>query len=196
MIDFLKGFYTGGLKDNPFLTKGILTGVLRLAKENIFTGMNNFDVYSIFSEKYSCYFGFTQDEVNELAEYYGAEQDKKQLKDWYDGYNFGGYELYNPWSVLQYFSQGKKARAYWLQTSGNDIIHSMFRNIDSETLENLRKLYNGQSITVPIHSTVAYSDLDECELTIPNHEIRRVYANEILQYFSLYCSLGIKDYDT
>ena len=173
MMDFLKGFYTGGLKDNPNLTKGILTGVLRIAKESIFTGMNNFDVYSMFSNNYGEYFGFTVDEVEIMAETYSTIQDMdkehsmedkysiKEVRSWYNGYSFGGTEIYNPWSVLQYFAKGRVPEAYWLSTSGNDIIHSMFKNMSSRMLKDLTSLVQGKSITATIPIELAYPDLEK-----------------------------------
>jgi len=161
MIDFLKGFYTGGLKDNPNLMKGILTGVLKIAKESIFTGMNNFDVYSIFSNEYSEYFGFTEEEVRAMAECYGTQQDMDEVKNWYDGYYFGESEIYNPWSVLQYFAKGRISEAYWLSTSGNDIIHTMFKNVSVRMLEDLTTLVQGKSIMVTIPVDIVYADLEK-----------------------------------
>jgi len=161
MIDFLKGFYTGGLKDNPNLMKGILTGVLKIAKESIFTGMNNFDVYSIFSNEYSEYFGFTEEEVRTMAECYGTQQDMDEVKNWYDGYYFGESEIYNPWSVLQYFAKGRISEAYWLSTSGNDIIHTMFKNVSVRMLEDLTTLVQGKSIMVTIPVDIVYADLEK-----------------------------------
>lgn len=159
MMDFLKGFYTGGVKDNPYLTKGIMTGVLRIAKESIFTGMNNFDVYSIFSDPYAQYFGFTETEVHALSEVYGAAEKVEQVKYWYDGYCFGSTEIYNPWSVLQYYSRGCIPEAYWLSTSGNDIIHAMFKNISVKTLTDLTALMQGKSITATIPVELVYPDV-------------------------------------
>ena len=160
MIAFLKGFYTGGLKDNPNLMKGILTGVLRIAKESIFTGMNNFDVYSVFSNKYSEYFGFTEAEVQAIAECYGTQQDMAEVKNWYDGYCFGETEIYNPWSVLQYFSRDRVPEAYWLRTSGNDIIHTMFKNVSARMLEDLTALVQGKAIMATIPVDIVYPDLE------------------------------------
>ena len=164
MMDFLKGFYTGGLKDNPNVMKGILTGVLRIAcsymsTESIFTGMNNFDVYSVFSSTYGEYFGFTVDEVQVMAELYGSAQDMDELRDWYDGYYFGKTDIYNPWSVSQYFAKDRVAEAYWLSTSGNDIIHTMLQYVSPKLLKDLTALVQGESITATIPVELAYPNL-------------------------------------
>lgn len=161
MINFLKGFYTSGLKDNPNLNKGIMTGVLRIAKESIFTGMNNFDVYTVFSDKFNTYFGFTTEDVRQLTDIYGAPGILEELKQWYDGYNFGGAEIYNPWSVLQYFDKGCVPRAYWLSTSGNEIIHSMLHKVTPKLLTDLTSLVQGKSITTTIPLELPYGDLEQ-----------------------------------
>jgi len=163
MIDFMKGFYTGGLKDNMNLTKGILTGVLRIAKESIFTGMNNFDVYSVFSDQYSAYFGFIEEEVQEMAAIYGTLQDMAEIKSWYNGYSYGTDEIYNPWSVLQYYAKGRVAEAYWLSTSGNDIIHIMLQNMPVSMMKDLTDLVQGKHVDATIPLELAYPDIGKAK---------------------------------
>ncbi len=103
MCNFMRVFLSGALKDNEHCHIGIMTGVLRVAKEGILSGLNNPEVWTVFEQKYSQYFGFTEDEVSEMARYYGVEDKMPEIKSWYDGYDFGGTEIYNPWSVLRYF---------------------------------------------------------------------------------------------
>lgn len=103
VITFMRNFMSGGLKDNPSLAFGVLTGILLVSKENLFSGLNNPIVNSVLDEKYSKYFGFTVDEVNTMAAYYGQETKLEELREWYDGYRFGSTEIYNPWSVANYF---------------------------------------------------------------------------------------------
>ncbi|RJV82838.1 hypothetical protein DWX45_21165, partial [Erysipelotrichaceae bacterium AF19-24AC] len=126
--DFLGGIFSAALKTNDALEKGVLTGCLRIAKESIFTGLNNFKVDSIFDEVSSQRFGFTQSEIDPLLQAYHAEEYKAVIKEWYDGYQFGGCDVYNPWSVLMYMdrllnSSRKEPESFWANTSGNEIIY-------------------------------------------------------------------------
>ena len=113
VIDFMRTLFSGGLKDNPHLSYGFLTGILRVAKESIFSGLNNIKVNSVLDNRYSEYFGFTSEEVQEMAEYYGASEKYEELCEWYDGYRFGKTEIFNPWSVIGYFNNECIPRAFW-----------------------------------------------------------------------------------
>ena len=117
MCAFMRVFLSGALKDNEHCHMGLMTGVLRVAKEGILSGLNNLKVWTVFDEPFSLYFGFTEDEVETRAKYYGAADKMPEIREWYDGYDFGGTEIYNPWSVLQYFDRNCKPDAYWLDTS-------------------------------------------------------------------------------
>ena len=126
-INFIRAFLQAALKDNNYLEFAIITGCLRVSKESIFTGLNNLDIYSILDKRYSEHFGFTQIELDEILKYYELEDKKDVLKEWYDGYKFGVSDIYNPWSILKYTSQlqdnkDKLPEAYWVNTSGNDIV--------------------------------------------------------------------------
>ena len=129
MCNFMRVFFSGALKDNKHCHIGIMTGVLRVAKEGILSGLNNPEVWTVFEQKYSQYFGFTEEEVAEMARYYGAEDRLPEIKAWYDGYDFGGTEIYNPWSVLRYFQCNCKPDAYWLDTSSNDLITEIVQEL-------------------------------------------------------------------
>lgn len=109
----MRNLFSGGLKDNKHLTYDFLTGILRVAKESIFSGLNNLTINSILDGKYSEYFGFTAEEVKEMARYYKAEDKYDEICAWYDGYKFGNTEIFNPWSVINYFRNDCQARAYW-----------------------------------------------------------------------------------
>ena len=125
VIGFMRNLFSGGLKDNPHLSYGFLTGILRVAKESIFSGLNNLKINSILDERYSEYFGFTSDEVREMAEYYSASDKYQELCDWYDGYRFGNTEIFNPWSVIGYFNNNCRPKAFWQSTGSNDIIREV-----------------------------------------------------------------------
>ena len=142
----MRVWLTGGLKDNSNLHFALLTGILRVAKESIFSGLNNIKVDTILSKEYASVFGFTQDEVEQLAKDYQVEDKLPELKAWYDGYNFGGREIYNAWSVINYFDQECTPKAYWLHTSANEIIRQLLRLADSDIKEKLQKLLRGEKI--------------------------------------------------
>ena len=137
VIDLMRTLFSGGLKDNPHLSYGFLTGILRVAKESIFSGLNNIKVNSVLDNRYSKYFGFTSEEVQEMAEYYGAPEKYEELCEWYDGYRFGKTEIFNPWSVIGYFNNECIPRAFWQSTGSNDIISEVLGNATIETYEKL-----------------------------------------------------------
>ena len=126
MVDFLRNVFSSALKTNDALEKGVLTGCLRISKESIFTGLNNFNVYSIMDEQSSTRFGFTQQEVNELLNEYNFLEQKDEVKEWYDGYWFGSTEIYNPWSVLKYVLKAIQSKpepeSFWANTSSNELV--------------------------------------------------------------------------
>ena len=120
IIGFMRNLFSGGLKDNPHLSYGFLTGILRVAKESIFSGLNNLKINSILDERYSEYFGFTSSEVHEMADYYHASDKYQELCEWYDGYLFGNTEIFNPWSVIGYFNNNCRPKAFWQSTGLQD----------------------------------------------------------------------------
>lgn len=207
-IQFIRDLFSSALKDNPHIAFGFLTGILRVAKESIFSGLNNINVNSLLERRYSDYFGFTTEEVQAMATYYQADDKMSELQEWYDGYKFGNTEIYNPWSVLKYFNNYCEAEPYWVQTSANSTIREIIKGLDSSTCENLRVLLNGITINSVIETNIIYPKLKDnqtiifgfllmtgylkavqtrringvsfCELAIPNKEIRTVYNNEII----------------
>lgn len=130
-------FFSSALKDNENLEFGILTGILRIAKESLFSGLNNLVVNTILDDKYSEYFGFTVNDISNMATYYGMAEKLSEIKEWYDGYLFGNTEIYNPWSVINYFNNNCKPKAFWSRTSGNEIIGELIRSSDKEVYESL-----------------------------------------------------------
>ena len=207
MCAFMRVFLSGALKDNKHCHIGIMTGVLRVAKEGILSGLNNPRVWTVFESEYSQYFGFTEEEVAEMARYYGAEDRLPEIKAWYDGYDFGGTEIYNPWSVLRYFQCNCKPDAYWLDTSSNDIIAEIVQDQPFDMEVTLHKLMTGKPVVVPMtkelgpytqirdNENTLYALLvsagylkavgelrdGECEVMIPNHELKQVFYSEIVQ---------------
>ncbi len=209
IVDFMRNFFSGGLKDNPHLAFGFLTGILRVAKESIFSGMNNLKIDSILDENYSRYFGFTSDEVKEMLKYYGKEDKFSEVCEWYDGYRFGSTEIFNPWSVINYISDNCFPKAFWQSTGSNEIIGEIIASATPEIKENLYKLLTGETITVYVDTGVIYPEVQNnpysiysfllvagylkvtkvypqndgnymCDVAIPNKEIAFVYEREIL----------------
>ena len=210
VILFMRNLFSGGLKDNKHLSYGFLTGILRVAKESIFSGLNNLTIHSVLDNKYSSYFGFTSEEVKEMAEYYGVSDKYDELCQWYDGYRFGKTEIFNPWSVINYFNNECEPRAFWQSTGSNDIIGEVISEADKDIYEKLTSLVNGGSFTTYIDTGVIYPQIKNnpstiysfllvagylkvlkttpsfngdfmCEVALPNREISLVYHKEILQ---------------
>lgn len=210
VILFMRNLFSGGLKDNRHLSYGFLTGILRVAKESIFSGLNNLKVNSILDNKYSEYFGFTADEVKKMAEYYGASDKFEEICEWYDGYRFGKSDIFNPWSVINYFNYECEPRAFWQSTGSNDIIGEVLENADEDIYERLNALLRGETFVTYVDTGVIYPEIKNnpstiysfllvagylkavktnasftsdfmCEVALPNREITFVYNKEILQ---------------
>lgn len=209
VITFMRNFMSGGLKDNPSLSFGVLTGILRVSKENLFSGLNNPVVNSVLDEKYCEYFGFTTEEVIDMADYYGQHEKLEELREWYDGYRFGNTEIYNPWSVTNYFHNNCQPKPFWANTSDNEIIREIMTSLTPEIAEDLVALIQGQTVQTSLNMDVIYPRIIDgpdsifsflliagylkpvkaavetefgtfVELALPNKEIRRVYNTEIL----------------
>ncbi len=144
-LPFFKVFYGEALKTNPYLKMGIMTGIIRVIKAGIFSDLNNLSVYSILNDFYSNFFGFTQNEVENTLKYFNIENEISEIKSWYDGYKFGNSNVYNPWSILK-FLQLKKLIPYWIDTSDNFLINQILKNVNSDTMETLQKLFSGESV--------------------------------------------------
>ena len=173
MVNFLRNVFSTALKTNDVLEKGVLTGCLRIAKEStpqagfsLFTGLNNFKVNSIFDEVSRQRFGFTQSEIDLLLQAYHAEEYKAVVKEWYDGYEFGGCDVYNPWSVLMYMdrllnSSRKMPESFWANTSGNDIIYRYVKEANPLMREEFDVLASGDMIEKPIKDDLTYREMDQ-----------------------------------
>ena len=219
MCAFMRVFLSGALKDNKHCHIGIMTGVLRVAKEGILSGLNNPRVWTVFESEYSQYFGFTEEEVAEMARYYGAEDRLPEIKAWYDGYDFGGTEIYNPWSVLRYFDCHCKPDAYWLDTSSNDIISAIVRDLPHDMVRTLEALLRDEAPRVQMAKELGpYKDvmanksslyallvsagylkvaspIEEgmCRVALPNHELSLVFVNDIKAKINAALSVGTGD---
>ena len=209
IVNFMRNFFSGGLKDNPHLAFGFLTGILRVAKESIFSGMNNLKTYSILDDGYSSYFGFTEKEVKDMLRYYGKDDKYNELSEWYDGYRFGNTEIFNPWSVINYISDNCFPKAFWQSTGSNDIIGEIIQTATPEITKDLYKLLCGEKIATYIDTGVIYPEVQNnpysiysfllvagylkianiypqsdgnfmCDVAIPNKEITFVYEKEVL----------------
>ena len=155
--NFFKTFYSLVLKDNNYLQMGVLTGIIRVIKAGIFSDLNNLRTYTILSEDYTDSYGLTEEEVKESLKYYGIEAEISKVKDWYDGYRFGNSEMYNPWSILN-FLQDKKLGAYWVDTSGNDLINNVLKITTKNIITALERLFNGEGLKQNLSGT---SDLSK-----------------------------------
>ncbi len=211
IIGFMRNFFSGAFKDNKNLSYGFLTGILRIAQESIFSGLNNLTVNSVMDEEYDNYFGFTYSEVYEMLEYYGVTDKEAELKEWYDGYLFGSTEIYNPWSTINYISKGCIPQAYWVNTGKNEVLEDVLKVATDDITERLYALLQGERVIARIDQNVVYRSLSEdsanvysillvagylktpkrelqadgaylCEVSIPNREIAAVYKNEILSH--------------
>lgn len=209
IVNFMRNFFSGGLKDNPHLAFGFLTGILRVAKESIFSGMNNLKTYSILDDGYSSYFGFTEKEVKDMLRYYGEDDKYNELSEWYDGYRFGNTEIFNPWSVINYISDNCFPKAFWQSTGSNEIIGEIIQTATPEITKDLYKLLCGEKIAAYIDTGVIYPEVQNnpysiysfllvagylkvaniypqsdgnfmCDVAIPNKEITFVYEKEVL----------------
>ncbi len=164
MIGFIRSLFESALKTNPFLEFGVITGCLRISRESIFTGLNNLEVHSLLDPYYGSSFGFTEEEVVSILDYYGLSDKYPELKAWYDGYRFGDAEIYNPWSILNYVKAaiGRKdslPKPYWSNTSSNSIIRELVETADGETRRELEALMDGGTIEKPVHEEITYGDI-------------------------------------
>ena len=155
--NFFKTFYSTVLKDNTYLQMGILTGIIRVIKAGIFSDLNNLRTYTILSDVYTDSYGLTEEEVEKSLKDYGIEAEISKVKDWYDGYKFGDSEVYNPWSILN-FLQDKELRAYWVDTSGNDLINNVLKMTNKNIITALERLFNGDGLKQNLSGT---SDLSK-----------------------------------
>jgi hypothetical protein len=212
-ISFMRNLMSGAFKDNDFLYKGVITGILRVSRESIFTGLNNVSVYSIFNDEFSDKFGFTEPETKQILNDFNVPTDYAQIKKWYDGYKFGNTsDIYNPWSILNY-AVGYKGgfKPFWVNTSSDELLKERLKERDASfTREQLLKLINDEPIEKTIDENFVFpdldtdkellwtlltfsgyltiesrSDVDKYRLKMPNYEIKYVFQNIILKWLSM-----------
>ena len=222
MVDFLRSVFSSALKTNDALEKGIMTGCLRISKESIFTGLNNFTSYSILNNIGNEYFGFNENEVKQLLEDYQLSSYMNEVKEWYDGYLFGNTEIYNPWSTLMYVKnkiqdQSFKPVSFWANTSGNDLVVNYIQNGSDELHEEFEQLIQGQSLEKYIKPELTYREMDHInniysfllltgylrvaedlgenkyKLIIPNKEVYEIYKQSFMSYFEDYTFVRKED---
>ncbi|MBW7875608.1 MAG: AAA family ATPase [Candidatus Cloacimonetes bacterium] len=160
-IGFLRNFFSAAFKDNPYLWRGVMTGCLRVSKESIFTGLNNLKVAGVSSESYAGHFGLTEPEVKSLLDEFALKDKIELVEKWYNGYNFGGCVIYNPWSILNFLEQRGLFKAYWVNTSGNDMVYSLLRTSNVECKKNLEILMAGGTITAPLLEHTVFQLLEK-----------------------------------
>lgn len=215
MVEFLRSVFSSALKTNDALEKGVMTGCLRISKESIFTGLNNFTAYSVLNNISSESFGFTESEVKKLLKDYNLSEKMDEVKKWYDGYQFGNKEIYNPWSTLMYVKNitqdvSFKPISFWANTSGNDLVVKYIQNGDKKSRKEFDVLMNGQSLIKYIKPEFTYREMDninniysfllltgylkvikdmgenQYELVIPNKEVYEIYKQSFMSYFEDY----------
>lgn len=215
MVEFLRSVFSSVLKTNDALEKGVMTGCLRISKESIFTGLNNFTAYSVLNNISSESFGFTESEVKQLLKDYNLSEKMDEVKEWYDGYQFGNNEIYNPWSTLMYVKNitqdvSFKPISFWANTSGNDLVVKYIQNGDKKLRKEFDLLMNGQSLIKYIKPELTYREMDninniysfllltgylkvikdrgenQYELVIPNKEVYEIYKQSFMTYFEDY----------
>lgn len=215
MVEFLRSVFSSALKTNDALEKGVMTGCLRISKESIFTGLNNFTAYSVLNNISSESFGFTGLEVKQLLKAYNLSEKMDEVKEWYDGYQFGNKEIYNPWSTLMYVKNitqdvSFKPISFWANTSGNDLVVKYIQNGDKKLRKEFDALMNGQSLIKYIKPELTYREMDninniysfllltgylkvikdrgenQYELVIPNKEVYEIYKQSFMSYFEDY----------
>lgn len=215
MVEFLRSVFSSALKTNDALEKGVMTGCLRISKESIFTGLNNFTAYSVLNNISSEFFGFTELEVKQLLKDYNLSEKMDEVKKWYDGYQFGNKEIYNPWSTLMYVKNitqdvSFKPISFWANTSGNDLVVKYIQNGDKKLRKEFDVLMNGQSLIKYIKPELTYREMDninniysfllltgylkvikdrgenQYELVIPNKEVYEIYKQSFMSYFEDY----------
>ena len=211
MVNFMRIFLSSAFKDNPSLYRGMLTGITRVSKESIFSGLNNLKVDTIFNTDFSDCFGLTAEEVSDMLDFYDIPDKKEEAAHWYDGYMFGNTEIYNPWSMIEYLDNNCIAQPYWVNTSSNALVGQALEMADNDDSKVLEDLVNGGTVETEINTNVIYpeimsninvaysllaqtgylksihNEIDDgrmiCTLKIPNRELRTIYFDKILNRF-------------
>jgi len=214
MVSLIRGLFGQALKTNDDLQFAVLTGCLRVSKESIFTGLNNFKVYAADDVRYDEEFGFTNEEVKKLLANYNLQEHFEKVKEWYDGYHFGGADIYCPWDVINYVDDllsdpNVQPKSYWINSSGNDLVKRFIEQADITTKDEIEQLIAGNAVEKRIRSDLTYDKIDNSidniwsvlfttgyltrlgkadngvyKLIIPNQEIREVFVQQIREWFN------------
>ncbi len=213
LIPFFRNFLSEPLKDDKLLDRAILTGILRVSKESLFSGLSNIKIYSIFNKKYANYFGFTEGETNELLHKAQLPTTAKETKAWFNGYNFSGITMYNPWSIIEFITEQGDLKSYWINTSGNELVKNVIIKSSYNIQAKITELINGNTIKENINEHIVFNDLKSngaesiwslllmsgylkysaceikgrrylCELKIPNHEVEDFYTSTIEEWLT------------
>ena len=184
MVSVIRSLFESALKTNDYLEFAVVTGCLRISKESIFTGLNNFNVVSITNSSFAEHFGFTQEEVERMLQDYGLAENLETVRKWYDGYRFGETEVYNPWSVINYVNScyhDKKAFAkpYWSNTSSNSIVKNLIEQADISVKQEIERLIEGGTIEKPIHEDITYDDMNSTQDNLWNFLFFTGYLKKI-----------------
>ena len=192
IIDFFKNFYGAVLKDNEYLEMSVMTGILRVAKENIFSGLNNLEVHTILDSEFTEYFGIVEDEVEEALKDFGLEYELEDVQKWYNGYLFGDTKVYNPWSIINFLKKGK-LRPYWVNTSGNGLIQLYLEKLKNEIFDEFSKLLNKESVLKRINDNMTFGNLEaNFEKNIWNLFFHSGYLTLAEEYDVMKKNTGIK----
>jgi hypothetical protein len=213
VVEFSRTFLSGGLKDNPSLEKAVLTGILRVAKESIFSDLNNPQVCTLLNQKYADKFGLLEEEVKELLDYFEIGFEMKHVRDWYNGYTCGETQIYNPWSIINFADSWQEGfRPYWVNTSSNTLIKELFSRSGEKIKQDLKALIEDKTVTRVINENIVFPEIGSnenhlysfllfsgylkhlkiimkeeltfCELAIPNNEVKYLYKTIITSWFS------------
>jgi len=161
-VEFFRKFFNSTFKTNPYLYRGLITGITRISKESIFSDLNNLDVITTTSDEYATAFGFTQEEVFQALDDMGLGAEKQEVKRWYDGFTFGMHtDIYNPWSIASFIAKKGKYEAYWANTSSNGLVNSLIRTGNSELKQTMEELLQGRSFVTELDEQIAYKQLDD-----------------------------------
>ena len=221
MVNFIRGLFGSALKGNASIEKAVVTGILRVAKESLFSGLNNVKVYSLLNAKYSQYFGFTEEEINELLQKFGLQSQAEGIKKWYNGYQFGETVIYNPWSIANCIKRNGLLQPYWLNTSENTLIKQLLATADEDTKTQLESLVRNESIEVIVDEYVTFINFNmnpsaiwslmlssgylkaiscepkdeklKCILLPPNYEVYLIYSSMVKEWIS--ARVGYETYD-
>ncbi|MCC8369738.1 MAG: ATP-binding protein, partial [Rickettsia endosymbiont of Oxypoda opaca] len=222
VLELFRGMLGSSLKSNPYLEKGVITGILRIAKANLFSDLNNVTEYTLLDEEFSKFYGFTQQEVDELLTKVPTNTAPNQIKDWYNGYNFGGEIIYNPWSIMQCLAHKGTLDHYWLDSGGTALIDKVL--LSDEIQEDLQQLLEGKGITKRLYKQISFEEIENDKnifysllvfagylnpiltnnnkeeptylLKIPNREIRGIYVARVIKWVSRKLNIDVSDYDS